>query len=55
MDFLRKINVFGGEHAQSAIGVSNSLKGFREEVVGGVRRRLGCRVKREPTRRDVVC
>ena len=30
MDFLRKLNVFGGEHAESAIGVSNSLEGFRE-------------------------
>ena len=30
MDFLRKINVFGGEQAESVIGVSNSLEGFRE-------------------------
>ena len=30
MVFLRKINVFGGEHAESAIGVSNSLEGFRD-------------------------
>ena len=29
MDFLRKIKVFGSEHAESAIGVSNSLQGFR--------------------------
>ena len=28
MDFLRKIKVFGSEHAESAIGVSNSLEGF---------------------------
>ena len=32
MDFLRKIKVFGGEHAESAIGVSNSLEAFRELV-----------------------
>ena len=30
MDFLRKIKVFGGEQAESVIGVSNSLEGFRE-------------------------
>ena len=30
MDFYRKINVFGSEHAERAIGVSNSLEGFRE-------------------------
>ena len=30
MDFLEKINVSGGEHTESAIGVSNSLEGFRE-------------------------
>ena len=30
MDFLRKINVFGGEQAESVIGVSNSLEAFRE-------------------------
>ena len=30
MDFLRKIKLFDGEHAESAIGVSNSLEGFRE-------------------------
>ena len=30
MDFLRKIKVFGSEHAESVIGVSNSLEGFRE-------------------------
>ena len=30
MDFIRKINVFGGEHAESAIGISNSLEAFRE-------------------------
>ena len=30
MDFHRKINVFGGEHAESAIRVLNSLEGFRE-------------------------
>ena len=30
MDFLKKINVFGGEHAESAIGVLKSLEGFRE-------------------------
>ena len=30
MVFLKKINVFGGEHVESAIGVSNSLEGFRE-------------------------
>ena len=30
MDFFRKINLFDGEHAESAIGVSNSLEGFRE-------------------------
>ena len=29
MDFLGKITVFGSEHAESAIGVSNSLEGFR--------------------------
>ena len=29
MDFLKKIKVFGSEHAESAIGVSNSLEGFR--------------------------
>ena len=29
MDFLRETNVFGSEHAESAIGVSNSLEGFR--------------------------
>ena len=29
MDFLWKIKVFGSEHAESAIGVSNSLEGFR--------------------------
>ena len=29
MDFMRKIKVFGSEHAESAIGVSNSLEGFR--------------------------
>ena len=29
MDFLRKIKVFGSEHAESVIGVSNSLEGFR--------------------------
>ena len=30
MDFLTKIKVFGGEQAESVIGVSNSLEGFRE-------------------------
>ena len=30
MDFLRKIKVFEGEHAESVMGVSNSLEGFRE-------------------------
>ena len=30
MDFLKKIKVFGSEHAESAIGVSNSLEGFCE-------------------------
>ena len=29
MDFLRKIKVFGSEQAESVIGVSNSLEGFR--------------------------
>ena len=29
MDFLRKINVFGAEQAESEIGVSNSLEAFR--------------------------
>ena len=29
MDFRRKIKVFGSEHAESVIGVSNSLEGFR--------------------------
>ena len=27
--FLKKIKVFGGEHAESVIGVSSSLEGFR--------------------------
>ena len=30
MDFLQKIKVFGSEHAESVIGVSNALEGFRE-------------------------
>ena len=30
MDFLTKIHVFGGEQAESVIGVSNSLEAFRE-------------------------
>ena len=30
MDFLRQIKVFGGEHPESEIGLSNSLEGFRE-------------------------
>ena len=30
MDFLRKINVFGAEHAESVIGVSNLREYFRE-------------------------
>ena len=30
VDGLKKINVFGAEHAESAIGVSNALEGFRE-------------------------
>ena len=30
MHFLNKINMFGGEHAESAIEVSNSLEAFRE-------------------------
>ena len=30
MDFLWKNRIFGTEHAESAIGVSNSLEGFRE-------------------------
>ena len=30
MDFLRKIKVCGSEHAESVIGVSNLLEGFRE-------------------------
>ena len=30
MDFLTKINVFGGEHAESVIGVSDSREYFRE-------------------------
>ena len=30
MDFLKKIMLFGREHVESAIGVSNSLQGFRE-------------------------
>ena len=30
MVFLKKINLFGGEHFESGIGVSNSLEGFRE-------------------------
>ena len=29
MDFFRKINAFGGEQAESVIGVSNSLEAFR--------------------------
>ena len=29
MDFLRKIKVFGSEQAESVIGVSNLLEGFR--------------------------
>ena len=29
MDFLKKIKVFGSEQAESVIGVSNSLEGFR--------------------------
>ena len=29
MDFFRKIKVFGSEHAESVIGVANSLEGFR--------------------------
>ena len=30
MDFLKKIKVFGSEHAETVIGASNSLEGFRE-------------------------
>ena len=30
MVVLRKMNVFGGEQAESVIGVLNSLEGFRE-------------------------
>ena len=30
MVFLWKIKLFDSEHAESAIGVSNSLEGFRE-------------------------
>ena len=30
MDFLRKIEAFGGKHGESVIGVLNSVKGFRE-------------------------
>ena len=30
MDVFRKIKVFGSEHAESVIGVSNSLERFRE-------------------------
>ena len=30
MVFLRKIKPFDSEHAESAIGVSNSLEAFRE-------------------------
>ena len=30
MNFLKKNKVFGSGHAESAIGVSNSLEGFRE-------------------------
>ena len=30
MDFLMKIKVFGSEHAESEIEVSNSLEGFRQ-------------------------
>ena len=30
MDFLREITGFGGEHAESVIGVSKSLGGVRE-------------------------
>ena len=30
MDFLKKIEVFGSGHAESAIGVSNSLDPQRE-------------------------
>ena len=30
MVFFRKIHLLDSEHAESAIGVSNSLEGFRE-------------------------
>ena len=30
MVFFTKIKLFDSEHAESAIGVSNSLEGFRE-------------------------
>ena len=30
MDFVKKIKVFGSEHAESGIGVPNSLEDFRE-------------------------
>ena len=45
MDFLRKIKVFGSEHAESAIGISNSLQAYREAAANFEAKPLSCGVR----------
>ena len=50
MNVLKKIKVFGGGHAESAIGVSNSLEGFREfaELIRKVYLNMETKISRFP-------